>query len=200
MKNNLFDYKPVFALPNWRELRLAFRDRYLLVCAVLCVPLLGMSVLSAQTMVYEEYRPAHQIGLGLLGDAAVAAVYYERLMTVKPDRFLLAAKAGFGYNQTLELCLAQGCGGQSTTYLAVPHHVTANIGEGRSFLEVGAGATYLFNPDHSLYVPYVVLGYRHRPLRARKVGLRVYGCIPVVSGQLDKISFFPVGLSLGYCF
>jgi hypothetical protein len=178
----------------------AFLKTYLLVCAGVCMLLLGAGTLSAQSVEGAAYRPAHQVGLGLLGDAALAAVYYERLLTVKPDRLLVAGKAGFGYNQTLDLCLTQSCGGQSTTYLAVPHHVTANFGEGRSFFEVGAGATYLFSPTNSVYVPYLVLGYRHRPLRPNKVGLRVYGCIPVVPDQLDDISFFPVGLSLGYCF
>lgn len=178
----------------------AFLKVYAIVCVGWCALLLGTGTLKAQPVAQAEYRPVHQIGIGLLADATVASLYYERLLTVKPDRVLVAAKAGFGYNQTLDLCLTQSCGGQSTTYLAVPHHVTANFGEGRSFLEVGAGATYLFSPTRSVYVPYLVLGYRHRPLRPNKVGLRLYGCIPVVPNQLDDVSFFPVGLSLGCCF
>ncbi len=190
-------FGPAWAAKKWGP---TCQNTYPWVCAWLCVQLLGTGALTAQSVPDTEYRPVHQIGIGLLGDAAVAALYYERLINVKPDRFLVAGKVGFGYNQTLDLCLAQSCGSQSTTYLAVPHHVTANFGEGRHFVELGAGGTYLFSPTNEVYVPYIVLGYRHRPLRTNKVGLRVYGCIPIAREQLDDISFFPLGLSLGYCF
>ncbi|MES2678788.1 MAG: hypothetical protein V4635_02840 [Bacteroidota bacterium] len=147
-------------------------------------------------------RPKNNIFLNISGDASVVSLNYERLFFINPEHFFIAAGVGGGANLFVKIH-ADNKGNTDYSYepyLITPHHLTFNVGRGRSFLELGAGGAMLFGPNPQPYFPYVMAGYRVQPWKTNRVLFRIYGCYPLESLDKFEILYVPVGLSLGWSF
>ena len=103
-------------------------------------------------------RPLNNINLNLLGDGALLAINYERLFVVKSN-VMLSAKVGYGYYQEICFVFCKDL----VEYRTIPLHLTANIGTGSHFLEVGLGGNITVGySNHNIYP---IIGYRLQPLR-----------------------------------
>lgn len=143
-------------------------------------------------------RPQNSFALNMFGDASITSVGYERLFANKPG-FFLTGKIGIGLNQEFKICVWGPCD-PPEMFLTIPHHITANFGKGRHFLEIGLGGSIIAGNTRQHYFIYPILGYRFQPIKSKKLNFRIYGSIPFTGMNTDDIMFIPVGLSLGWCF
>lgn len=159
----------------------------LLVLVCLATPLFSQEVL-------DETRPDNGISLNLLGDGSLISINYEHHLISEPN-FLLAGKVGLGYNEEFKFCF--GTCSPAESYLTLPHHITANIGKGRHFLELGLGGTFVLGETSQPYLIYPIIGYRLSPLRSNKTTFRIFGQWPISGIETDDIIFIPLGISVG---
>ena len=141
-------------------------------------------------------RPRHNINLNLFGDASIVSVNYEQLFA-NNRKFFIAGNVGIGYSES------SGLPNKNTSLLAIPLHVSANYGEKRHYLEMGLGGTLLFygNLSYWDYCIYPMIGYRLQPKKKDKFSFRIYAGYPVTDKiDMDNYWFFPVGISVGFCF
>ena len=146
-------------------------------------------------------RPLNNVNLNVLGDASIISLNYERLFLISENNFI-TAKLGVGYNQELQL-FSWGSDTPSVDYITIPHHISANFGKTRHFLEVGLGGTYFKGNTPYHYLLYPLVGYRFQPLKTNNINFRVFVCYPfkgIDSKETDDKIFFPIGLSAGICF
>jgi hypothetical protein len=142
--------------------------------------------------------PSNNIHLNLLGDAAIFSIDYER-MHFFDRKYMIAAKVGFGYSQSL------GLPSKSAALLAIPMHFTGNISvyKKRQYIEFGIGYTLMYYEDFKYwdYALYPIVGYRFQPYQKVKITFRIFISYPLTD-KLDMHNYWfsPVGLSLGYCF
>lgn len=161
--------------------------------------LLVASVGFAQPPVdYLQQRPLNSISLGLLGDASLISVQYERLFVVS-RHLVISGKIGFGYNEEYYLFCFGPCG-PPNRYLTIPHHITGNLGEGAHFLEFGIGGTLINGETTQPYMIYPIIGYRILPLKSGRLNFRIFGEIPFYGIEAEDILFIPGGFSLGISF
>lgn len=141
-------------------------------------------------------RPRHNINLNLFGDASIVSVNYEQLFA-NNRKFFIAGNIGAGYSESM------GLPNKNTSLLALPMHVTANYGERQHYLEMGLGGGILFYGDFQYwdYTIFPMVGYRLQPRKKDKFSFRVYAGYPVTDKiDMDNYWFFPVGISVGFCF
>jgi hypothetical protein len=141
-------------------------------------------------------RPRNNFNLSLFGDASVLSVNYERLFS-NNRKFFLAGNAGIGYS------LSMGLPVKNTSLLSLPMHFTGNYGERKHFFEFGLGGTLLFYGDFKFwdYCIYPQVGYRFQPIKKDRFSFRFYVGYPVTDKiDMDNYWFFPVGISMGFCF
>jgi len=146
-----------------------------------------------------DKRPDNNVYVNLLGDASWISINYERRFFVRTPYFL-TGKLGYGYNEEFQLCLWDNFCTPDHKYITVPHHITVNVGNGRHFLEVGIGGTYIMGHTDQDYLLYPILGYRLHPLRKNKINFRLYGQVPFTGLVTEDIIFIPFGMSLGLSF
>lgn len=142
-----------------------------------------------------ETRPRNDISINLFGDASLISFNYERLIVVSPD-FLLAGKFGLGYSEEdlFSFCLSPTCEASPIKkYATLPHHLTANIGGKKKFLELGIGGTIYGGG----YVFYGIGGFRIQPLESEKLTFRIFAQRRIFQASTSDILFSPFGLSLG---
>jgi hypothetical protein len=143
-------------------------------------------------------RPRNNIHLTLFGDATVGSLNYERIFQ-NNRKFFLAGGFGVGYSNSL------GLPSKSASLLAIPCHLTGNLGEKLHYLEFGfGGATFFYFNDGMEYWDfciYPMIGYRLQPLRSDRFCARIFAGYPITDEiDRDNYWFFPVGLSLGFTF
>jgi len=80
-----------------------------------------------------QNRPVNSIRGNVLGDGSLLSVNYERLFPFN-ERFFLTAKLGLGF--TVEDKSIPGTISLDS-YITIPHHITANLGKGKHFFELG---------------------------------------------------------------
>jgi len=148
-------------------------------------------------------RPLNNISLNLLGDASILSINFEKQYLVRKS-FILTTKFGLGYNQEFRLCIFGPCSSPAENYITIPHHFTANLGNKRSFFEIGLGGTILLYGETSdPYIFYPIIGYRFLPLKSNNLNFRLYFLPPI---QFDgpfghpEIAFIPLGASIGISF
>ncbi len=110
-----------------------------------------------------ESIPNNTINIGLLGDASIVSISYERLFHIRPNHFL-TGKAGIGFNQEDDFCILPNispCDNVVRNFLTIPHHVTSNYGRGKHFGEIGLGGTLLTGNAGPFYMIYPIVGYRY---------------------------------------
>lgn len=162
--------------------------------------LCGLLGFAQPTADLSETRPKNDIGINLLGDASLFSFSYERLLIVSSN-FLLTGKLGLGYNQeglpSITFCLSPPCelgpSERFEKYVTLPHHLTANFGAEKKFLELGIGGT-IFSGG---YVPYVIAGFRVHPLVSDKLSFRIFAQRRFFIKNTADIIFIPLGLSFG---
>lgn len=152
-------------------------------------------------MVTDNHRPLNSLYVSFMGDFSLFAVNYERSIPLKAG-IHFSSKIGLGYLR--EIFCIYSCENDHG-FVTIPHHLTANFGKKRSFLEVGIGATYVIN---KVYLPYATVGYKFLSLEEGKINFRVYGQLPLLyedapperSFYTDDFLFIPFGVSVGWGF
>jgi len=141
-------------------------------------------------------RPVNNINLGLFGDASILSLNYERFF-INNRKFFLAGRIGISYSES------QGLPAENTSLFGFPLHLTGNYGERKHYFEFGMGSTLLFYEKMNYwdYALYPIVGYRFQPYKKDKFSFRIFASYPLT----DKIDmknywFFPVGVSVGFCF
>jgi hypothetical protein len=164
--------------------------------------MLSVNILFAQNgEVLPVNRPRNNINMNQLGDASFISINYERLFLSKRILFL-TVKAGLGFGASYV---------DDFTCLTLPHHITMNLGEKRSFLEVGFGGTFLitynitYNYDITYYCWYPIFGYRFQPYKSPRLNFRIFTGLPINPIRLpsyfgETSTYIPFGVSIGMCF
>jgi hypothetical protein len=166
-----------------------------LIMVLFVVAFSGLSF--AQTPENEKpTRPLNSINLNFLGDASIISLHYDRLHPINPS-MMLSTKIGMGYNEDFLLCIFGPCA-PPKSYVTLPHHVTANFGKKKHFLEVGMGGTLIGGDTDRPYMLYPILGYRFLPLNPGNLNFRIFGQYPLQ--EEGDYLFAGVGISVGYCF
>lgn len=144
-------------------------------------------------------RPVNSINLNLLGRGSNFAVSYERIISVKSYLFI-TADLGAGYGKEVQLVIDSTYANVKPRYLTLPHHITINIGKGRSFLEIGLGGTAAIGNVFPHYLFYPVAGYRFQPFTSGNMKVRLFvNYVPGSHEDYRNVFFIPFGLCLGYC-
>ena len=148
----------------------------------------------------DEESPLNNINLNLAGEFSIFSIDYERLVFLSPKVFL-SGEIGLGYNQEFRICIFGPCTSSPENYLTIPHHITANIGHGRSYFEFGLGGTGVSGNTSQNYLFYQIVGYRFLPLTSGKMNFRVflnYNIDWIISGiEPYDIAPIPFGVSVG---
>lgn len=145
----------------------------------------------------DDKRPVNNFNLTCLGNASLISLNYEYLYFVRPN-FSIAFNLGVGYNEEFQI-IVFGPKTPPKTYITLPHYVTGNVGNGRSFLEFGLGGTFMDSETQQHYYLYPIVGYRIQPLRKSRMYFRIFG--ELFSGYKDpEVYLFPGGFSLGFSF
>lgn len=157
----------------------------------------------AQEKVINSILPKNAINFNVLGDLSIVSVSYERAIWLDSDNFL-TSKLGIGYNDNKKFSLDL-IGPPRTIvlerYFTIPYHITACFGNGKHFLELGAGGTYLKGDRLADNFVYPIFGYRLMGHKTSNGSLRIYLNIPIYKGLWDvKFRFYPFGLNLGIIF
>lgn len=164
-----------------------------LIAAILTLS--GLCVFAQPAVDLSETRPRNDVSINLMGDASILSVNYERLLVVSPN-FLLAGKFGLGFNKEdlFTFCLSPPCElSPIKTYFTLPHHLTANMGGNKKFMEIGIGGTIYGGG----YVLYGTGGFRIQPLESEKLVFRIFLQRRIFQASSSDIIFIPFGLSLG---
>lgn len=135
-------------------------------------------------------RPRNSVYFGLLGDASLLSIHYERLLLSLPD-FLLIGKCGLGINEEFQIF-----GGSTKTFWTIPHHLTGNFGKEKHFFEIGLGGTIINGDTNQHYLLYPIIGYRLLST-TKNLNLRIFASYPFSGMETDVIVFFPVGFCVG---
>ncbi|MEI6089036.1 MAG: hypothetical protein WCR42_01150 [bacterium] len=143
-------------------------------------------------------RPLNSFSINMFGSASISYLGFEGLFMNRPD-FFFSGKVGFGLNQEFKICVWGTCD-KPDVYFTIPHHVTANFGKGKHFIEMGVGGTIIEGNITQHYQVYPILGYRFQPLKPKKLNFRIFGCYPLIPMHEKNILFIPIGISVGYCF
>jgi hypothetical protein len=164
----------------------------------LIILLIGLMGTIKDVVAFPLIRPKNNISLSLFGDASIFSMNYERLFS-NDRKFFLAGKLGIGYSESMRLPSG------NTSLLSTPMHITGNVNifEKRHFIEFGFGGTLLFyeNLKYWDYSIYPLVGYRLQPLKSGRVIFRIFISYPLTNKiDFNDYWFFPVGLSIGYCF
>ena len=141
-------------------------------------------------------RPLNCIHLNVLGDACIISLNYDYLY-YNVRKFFISGIVGIGYSESMTLP------NENTSLLSLPLHVTGNYGEKKHFFEFGFGGNLFFYDFYKYwdYSVYPIVGYRFQPMKKDKVNFRVYASYPLNHPiDLDYYWFFPVGVSMGFCF
>ncbi len=159
------------------------------------ITLLPLAAIYAQ----EESAPTNErsdftISLNVAGDISIISMGFEKLYFIKPA-FAITGKIGLGINSEFSLS-----DNPTNTYFVLPHHVTANFGRRKSFLELGIGGSYMTGSQVSEYFVYPILGYRLHPFNNPGFSFRVWLFFPI--GQISRLEetnilIVPYGLSFG---
>jgi len=153
----------------------------------------------------DDEIPLNSINLNLVGEFSIFSFDYERLFFISPA-FFLSGEIGLGYNIEDQLCVWGPCSSSKPeNYLTIPHHITANLGQGRSFLEFGLGGTVISgNTTYDHYLFYQIIGYRFLPFTSGKVNFRGFLnyniCWLFNGGEPYDILPIPFGVSIGISF
>ncbi len=139
-------------------------------------------------------RSDFTISLNMAGDISIISLGFEKLYFIKPA-FAITGKIGLGINSEFSLS-----DNPANTYFVLPHHVTANFGKRKSFLELGIGGSYMTGSQVSEYFVYPMLGYRLHPFNNPGFSFRVWLFFPI--GQISRLEetnilIVPYGLSFG---
>jgi len=145
-------------------------------------------------------KPRNNVYFNFIGgDGSVISTYYERLFLIRP-KYFLEGGLGIGYNKIEDISDAEGNPDLQFKFLTLPHHVTMNLGKGKSFFEIGVGGTGIFGDVDQNYYLYPMIGYRLQSLESNKLSFRVYAGYPFYGWDNMNIWWLPVGVSLGMCF
>lgn len=160
-------------------------------------------------------KPLNNIYLSTFGvDVSMFSINYERLFLVQ-SKFFLSCGLGIGYNKIVvftESFILPSIYSYGN-YLAIPHHITINIGKRKSHFELGIGGTAVIgNNAPEKYYLYPIIGYRLHPLITNKANFRVYTTYPIecIDNMLNILHgagyqnwglwWFPIGVSIGIGF
>lgn len=157
---------------------------------------------------FSETRPRNDLSINLLGDASIISLSYERVLLhssnyfiagIFSPNFFLAGKLGLGYGvEGISLgCFSPPCleSPPEKKYLTLPHHLTANIGNGKKFFEFGVGGTF-FNGG---YISYATVGFRVHPLVSEGLSFRIFLQRRFLR-EPSPLDFLPLGMSFGFAF
>ncbi len=145
-------------------------------------------------------RPLNIIFLNVLGDGTLASLNYERLFLIQPEKSFIAAGLGAGINSLVTLHANSDKSYSYDNFLAIPHHITGNIGYRSHFFELGLGGAIYSVTEGDTYLPYVIAGYRVQPVRQNRLNFRLFGTYPLSPLEQFNIIFIPAGFSLGWAF
>jgi len=141
-------------------------------------------------------RPGNNASISLFGGASIISINYERLFA-NNRKFFLAGNIGLGYSESMDLP------NKNTSLLSIPLHFTGNYGGRKHYFEFGLGGTLLLYGKFIYwdYCIFPMVGYRFHPLKKDKFSFRVFAGYPVTEKiDIHNYWFFPVGVSLGFCF
>jgi hypothetical protein len=139
------------------------------------------------------------IYLGFNTEGANVSLHYGKLLR-RSKHFFLTAEAGLGYYiNPYALLLQPLIGKKQYVYLMIPHHITANFGGGKHYLEVGVGGSIVAANVDKNYWLYGIVGYRMQPFKSKKFMMRVFCNLPTTDFELSSkdVVFLPAGFSLG---
>jgi len=139
-----------------------------------------------------DVRPCNNLALNV-NDGALVSLSYERLFFTS-SRFFIACKAGLGYNKEFELSNNQ----DAKNYFIIPHHITGNLGKGKSFFEFGLGGAIVQGETDKHYIYFPIAGFRFQPDEFEKLQFRVFVYYPIEDHPEILAGGF--GVSLGYSF
>ena len=176
----------IFKSQNYLSIPLISR----LLCLLLAITLMSQKNSQAQNVLSEN--SLNNLSFNLLGDASIGSIQYERFFPLSSNLFL-SAKLGVGLNK--EFCLLS-CSDQKE-YTTIPHHLTSNLGQDRSFVEIGLGGTTLLGDHSNVYLAYPVVGFRRIAGAKRKVQIRFYAYFPFTGLDNEDFITVPVGFSVG---
>ncbi len=141
----------------------------------------------------------NSILLGILETGSFASVSYERRLPVNPN-FFVAPSVGLGFNQEgylFDFTLVE----DPLIYATIPHRITACLGSGKHFLEIGVGATYIEAKNReSNYFGYQTIGYRFQSAPSGRAVFRLILSYPVGGYKSTDVYYFPLGVSFGQAF
>ena len=149
-------------------------------------------IYSQEEALPDTRRSDFTLSLNMVGDLSFFSLGFEKLFFVKPS-MMIAGKVGLGFNTEFDLS-----DNPSDTYFVLPHHLTANYGKRKSFLEFGIGASFITKSQYSGYFVYPMLGYRLHPFKNPGFSFRAWLFFPI--GQSSKVEelnilLVPYGLS-----
>lgn len=148
-----------------------------------------------------QSRPLNNIYVNIFGDVSLVSVNYERIKIISPY-FFLSGNIGVGHQSEIQICFFGDCTfPESQKFITFPHHLTANVGKKRHFLEVGLGGTYVYGKTQKKYFIFPLIGYRIQPLKSKKAIFRLYFNTSAFNSFEENVYLnIPVGLSIGICF
>lgn len=168
----------------------------------------GLCVFAQPAADLSETRPKNDVSINFFGDASIFSLSYERVLLHSSNYFLagifspnffLAGKLGVGYGvEGISLgCFSPPCleSPPEKKYITLPHHLTANIGNGKKFFEFGVGGTF-FNGG---YLSYATVGFRVHPLVSEGLSFRIFLQRRFLR-EPSPLDFLPLGLSFGFAF
>ncbi len=130
-----------------------------------------------------------------MGDVSELSLNYERQFPVNGLGFV-SARAGIGSNEEFTLCRGRSC--PTNNVLTIPIHLTASIGQGPGYPEIGLGSSLIRGDVDDQFFLFPVIGFRFQPDRSKPgVVFRAYSTFNVFQFKAKDLLFFPVGLSLG---
>ncbi len=149
--------------------------------------ILGSENLTGQVTNIAETEQRNQNNTSLnFGGGTELSANFERLYYLNSN-FFLAGQIGIGYNTNYD----EETDETIENFVVLPHHFTANIGTKRSHFEFGLSGMYVFGDVKKPYPIGPLIGYRHQPLKAKRVGFRVYFTLPVSVFGKDFNPFWP---------
>jgi|GEM_PF-3337486 len=166
----------------------------------------GVTLFAQETDFNDQKRALNNISLNFGGGTEFSA-NFERLYYVTSN-FFLTGQIGMGYNTNYD----EETGESIENFVVLPHHFTGNIGRKRSYFEFGLSSTLVLGDVKKPYPIGPLIGYRHLPLKAKRVGFRVYFNFPLSVFGKDFNPFWPefdidfgytyvpLGFSIGYDF
>lgn len=170
-------------------------SRYLL-CFLIHLVLSTTAHTSVISMPDSIPRPSNYMVLGLLGEASIISLNYERIIGIN-EKMFVSAKIGVGLSERNTDLFGSG----AYIVAGFPHHVTLNLGGPKAFFEVGMGGSYLSGSlDGSLesYFLYPVIGVRSLSAQINRASFRFFVHFPVAG--FEDIYYIPLGLSFGFGF